>query len=53
MTSHQYFCSGISGQNSNLQQDLGRTLATYSTGSAHLAAIQAIRQLGKMILWHG
>ena len=34
MTIHQYFYSGVSGWHSNLQQDSGRTLATYSTGSA-------------------
>jgi hypothetical protein len=53
MTIHQYFCSGVSGWHSNLQQHLGRTLASYPACSADPAAAQAIRQLGKMILRHG
>jgi hypothetical protein len=50
MTFYQYFCSGVSGWHSHLQQDLGGTLATYSIGVAHPAATQAICQLGKMLL---
>jgi hypothetical protein len=52
-TIHQHFYSGLSRFLSHLHQDLGRTLTTYSTGSAHPAVAQAIRQLEKMILRHG
>jgi hypothetical protein len=53
VTFHQYFCSGISGQHPHLQQDLGRTMATYSTSSSHPATTLDIFQLGKIILRHG
>jgi hypothetical protein len=52
-TFHKYFCSGVYGCHPHLQQDLGRALASYSTGSTHPATTQAIFQLGKMILPHG
>jgi hypothetical protein len=39
---HQLFCSGISGLYPHLQQELGRTLASYLTGPSHSAETQAI-----------
>jgi hypothetical protein len=49
-TIHQYFCSGVFGLHFHLQQDLGITLAAYSTSFAHPVVAQAINQLGKMLL---
>jgi hypothetical protein len=39
---HQFFCGGVFGLHSHQQQELGGTLATYSTGYAHSAVAQAI-----------
>ena len=53
VTIHQYFCSGVFGWHSHLQQDLGITLVAYSTYSSHPTATQAICQHGKILLRHG
>jgi hypothetical protein len=42
VTLHQFLCGGISGWHPHLQQELGRTLASYSIGPSHSVTTQAI-----------